>query len=112
MNRDNTIITFIALVAEQSDQDQILESLVGKINARPSKEVQMSLNPEEIDHYYACPEFKGLTRLVTTDGKEFIVNERWEMFDWRYKQETGQIIKCWQDYHSYDIDTTIRTYFN
>lgn len=105
------MITFTALVPEKTDQDLILESLIGEINVRPSKEIKMSLKLEEVKHYYQCPEYRGLTKLVTTDNRTFIVDEEWEMFDWRYKQETGQNGN-WQDYHLYNKDIIMRTYSN
>lgn len=111
MNEDNTMITFTALVPKKSDQDLILESLIGEIKARPSKEIKMSLKLEEIKHYYECPEHKGLTRLVTTDDKTFTIDEEWGMFDWRYKQETGQNLHSWQEYYTND-GNTIRTFSN
>lgn len=108
----NNMITFTALIAEKSDQDLILESLVGEMKTRPTKEIEMSLKREEVKHYYACSEYKGLTRLVTIDNHEFIVDEKWAMFDWRYKQESDQEVKPWQEYNSNDWDITIRTYLN
>ena len=54
-----------------------------------------------------------MTELETEDGDNYIINEEWGEFDWRYKMETGQDpAETWKLHRSLDGLAQIRTFHN